>query len=201
MLALLQPPPQRKLILQFPGLYFPHRRSSRNQRSRSHPLRRRQLMKESCFGAKRWLPDEATLRDPISIAPGNERNSGANLHSASNLYVLWGTGKSSIGHTQITFIGRTGWITTKPKDLKSVSINATVGAGAKSFLGCSVDKNGKEKYVEVLSLEARAREQEKGQYCAVSVPLRITLSRKGPLIRARHRIPSRLYERQNGCTT
>ncbi len=45
-----------------------------------------------------------------TIKPRSGKGAGARLGSASKGYTVWGTGKTSKGYTQITFLGRTGWV-------------------------------------------------------------------------------------------
>lgn len=155
---------------------------------------------------------------------------------------MWGTGKSSAGHTQITFFGRTGWVKSSQlkrvasakyatkrgttlrskaaagkslgtiptdftletlnnskakkgawvqlqfrgktgwvatKDLKSVSINATVGAGAKSYSDATWAKMVQKNISKYCPSTPVRVSKKKGEYYAQSAPRRITLSRIG----------------------
>lgn len=177
-----------------------------------------------------------------SIAPRSGKSSGAKLGSASKGYVVWGTGRSSSGHTQITFFGRTGWVKSSQlkrvasakyatkrgtalrskaaagkslgsiptdftletlnnakaksgswvqlqyrgktgwvatKDLKSVSINAAVGAGAKSYSDATWAKMVKKNISKYCPSTPVRVSKKKGEYYAESAPRRITLSRIG----------------------
>ncbi|MGL3805033.1 SH3 domain-containing protein [Paeniglutamicibacter sp. R2-26] len=65
-----------------------------------------------------------------SIAPRSGKSSGARLGSASKGYTVWGTGKTSSGHTQIKFFGKNAWV--KSKQLKRIAIaNYTTTRGTK----------------------------------------------------------------------
>ena len=65
-----------------------------------------------------------------SITPRSGKSSGAKLGSASKGYVVWGTGKTSAGHTQIKFFGKSAWV--KSNKLKRVAVaNYTTTRGTK----------------------------------------------------------------------
>ena len=65
-----------------------------------------------------------------SITPRTGKSSGAKLGSASKGYTVWGTGKSSSGHTQIKFFGKSAWV--KSNQLKRVAAaNYTTTRGTK----------------------------------------------------------------------
>ncbi|MFJ6418307.1 hypothetical protein [Paeniglutamicibacter sp. NPDC091659] len=65
-----------------------------------------------------------------SITPRSGKSSGAKLGSASKGYAVWGTGKTSAGHTQIKFFGKNAWV--KSNQLKRVAAaNYTTTRGTK----------------------------------------------------------------------
>lgn len=78
---------------------------------------------------------------------------------------------------QLRFRGKTGWVATK--DLKSVSINATVGAGAKSYSDATWAKMVKKNISKYCPSTQVRVSKKKGEYYAESAPRRITLSRVG----------------------
>ena len=177
-----------------------------------------------------------------SIAPRSGKSSGAKLGSATKGSHVWGTGKSSAGHTQITFFGRTGWVKSSQlkrvasaryetkrgttlrskaaagksmgsiptdftldtlnnakakkgtwvqirfrgkngwvaaKDLKSVSINATVGSGATSYSDATWAKMVQQNISKHCRSTPVRVSNKKGEYYSESAPHRITLSRIG----------------------
>lgn len=74
-----------------------------------------------------------------TIKPRSGKSSGATLGSASKGYAVWGTGKTSAGHTQIKFFGQDAWV--KSSSVKRVSVaNYTTKRGTALRAGAAAGK-------------------------------------------------------------